>query len=226
MPSQGRSCWSETTASRRCGCRGTCQGAEVSQWSSCPQVRFGCDSLAVGSPAPGPGLGRALRRRDLGVLPGRGSGAVPDLTSAEWPGERVGRGRFVVGGEGALPAVVEFPPFALGLPPQGTKVWLGTVTDADPAREQAVVRAVPELVGHPAHPRQQKMVPQGASCDVWSFGHLLVGWCRVPGPPQRPQSDGERWFRRCERVGIFTRVWPPQRTVTHWPTQLPLDKTT
>ena len=107
-------------------------------------------------------------------------------------------------------------------PPEYTRVWLGTVKDADPQREQAVMLAIPEtrpLTGNP-----KCALPRGSSCQVFRFFELLVVWERVPHGDDR--SAGERLIRRTEAAGLITRIWPPQRGDLAWPPEAVFDTTT
>lgn len=116
---------------------------------------------------------------------------------------------------------------ARGLPPLGTQVWLGAVEDADPVREQAVVRAVPELGPPPAEARP-RLVPVGSSVHVMSFSALVVTWLCIRQDliklPLRPKHSG--LLHVAEHAGLLLRVWPPRRRDIDWPPKLSLDVTT
>lgn len=105
-------------------------------------------------------------------------------------------------------------------PPAFTRVWLGTMDDADPATEQKVTEAVPEAAEQRGDPKWT--FPRGGSCHIMSFYHLVVFWERAPRRDGR--SPGERLLQQTVAAGLLKRIWAPQEPVT-WPMQVRFDST-
>jgi len=112
-------------------------------------------------------------------------------------------------------------------PPSGTRIWLGSIEDADPGRETAVIRAVPAIRENTSAPRSW-MFPFGSSIHIFSFDHLIVLWVRDDRADEatRASRDPRRLIRRCVRRGLLVPIWPTEPRQTKWPTPVPFDVTT
>ena len=103
-------------------------------------------------------------------------------------------------------------------PPAFTRVWIGSMVDADPAVEQKVIEAVPEVAEQEGDPKRP--FPRGASCHIMSFYHLIVLWEHVPHRDGR--SPGERLLRRTVAASLLRRIWPPHDLISY-PLQVEFD---
>jgi hypothetical protein len=108
--------------------------------------------------------------------------------------------------------------------PLGTRVWLGSIEDADPAKEAAVIRAVPAIRESAFTPRSW-MLPLGSSIHIFSFDHLVVLWVRDDRPDEATRAPGDPrvLIRRCVRRGLLVPIWPALQEPTIWPAPVPFD---
>jgi hypothetical protein len=74
--------------------------------------------------------------------------------------------------------------------PAGTRIWLGSIEDADRVREAAVVQAVPAVRESASAPRSW-MFPFGSSAHIFSYDHLVVRWIRDNRPDEAARVPAE-----------------------------------
>jgi hypothetical protein len=111
--------------------------------------------------------------------------------------------------------------------PAGTRIWLGSIEDADRVREAAVVQAVPAVRESASAPGSW-MFPFGSSAHIFSFDHLVVLWIRDNRPDEaaRAPADPRVLIRRCVRGGLLVPIWPAASEAVTWPPAVPFDVTT
>ena len=111
--------------------------------------------------------------------------------------------------------------------PAGTRIWLGSIEDAHPAGEAAVVHAVPTLRENAVAPKSF-VFPLSSSAHVFSFDHLAVLWVRDNRPEEavRAPDDPRALIRRCTRRGLLVPIWPAASEAVRWPPAVPFDVTT
>jgi hypothetical protein len=111
--------------------------------------------------------------------------------------------------------------------PAGTRIWLGSIKDADPSREAAVIHAVPAIREHVSAPRSWRF-PFGSSIHIFSFDQLVVVWVRDDRTDEavRAPADPRRLIRRSNWQGLLVPIWPVSQPAASWPPPVPFDVTT
>jgi hypothetical protein len=105
----------------------------------------------------------------------------------------------------------------LTLPP-GTRIWLGSIENANPEREEEVTRAIPEIL-EPLEPQTRWLMPVGSSCHLMSLEHMfaVVFWLRPDPHGFQATIDARVMIRKAEQAGLVRKIWPAREAGVHWP---------